>query len=171
MSRWVTSRCLWSCTTLRIAGMAQNLFKRCLALALGVTFAGSTALAIPYASGVKRTGDTVTFILNQNAISVEVLRDGGNAVYPGTEAGLHSFSMAGFTKYEIRVTGNEAPGWSRALCALSDVTGLDVPRGSGDRRGGACVADAGEPDPRNRKRQECGDPHQPRSDAVVLSRR
>ncbi len=98
---------------MNIPALAKTFLKPCLALALGVTFAASTALAVPYASGVKRTGDTVTFILNQNAISVEVLRDGGNPVYPGTEAGLHSFSMAGFTRYEIRVTGNETPGWKQ----------------------------------------------------------
>jgi len=91
----------------------NTLLTPALALALGLAFAASTALAIPYASGVKRTGDTVTFILNHAAASVEVLRDGANPVSPGTEAGLHSFSMAGFTTFQIIVTGNDAPGWKQ----------------------------------------------------------
>ena len=91
----------------------KNLLTPGLALALGLAFTASTALAIPYASGVKRTGDTVTFILNHAAASVEVLRDGANPVSPGTEPGLHSFSMAGFTTFEIIVTGNEVPGWKQ----------------------------------------------------------
>ncbi len=100
-------------SSIKTSAFLNTLLTPGLALALGLAFAASTALAIPYASGVKRTGDTVTFILNHAAASVEVLRDGANPVSPGTEPGLHSFSMAGFITFQIIVTGNDAPGWKQ----------------------------------------------------------
>jgi autotransporter-associated beta strand protein len=84
-----------------------------LALALGVTLVASKASAVPYASGVTKTGDDVSFILNQDAQLVEVvLNPGGAKVYPGTTAGPKSFNMAGYTSYEIIVSNNVPKAWS-----------------------------------------------------------
>ena len=46
--------------------------------------------AVPYATEVVKNGNTVSYILNQNAASVEVLRNGGNALHPGTNAGAYN---------------------------------------------------------------------------------
>lgn len=48
---------------------------------------------------VVKHGNTVSYILNQNAASVEVLRNGGNALYPGTNAGACNFDMTGYTTF------------------------------------------------------------------------
>ncbi len=100
-----------------------------LALALGVTFVAATALAVPYATEVVKTGNNVTYILNQKAISVEILRNGGNALYPGTNAGGYNFDMTGFTTYQIKVTGNDAPGWAKYVTDQPSVTGFEHPYG------------------------------------------
>jgi len=50
-------------------------------LALAVTALTSyVARAVPYASQVTRSGNTVTFVLNQEAQGMVVLRDGANPV-------------------------------------------------------------------------------------------
>ncbi|HPY29294.1 MAG TPA: Calx-beta domain-containing protein [Verrucomicrobiota bacterium] len=84
-----------------------------LAVGLGLLCLASTLQAVPYASGVVRNGNTVTFILNHDAEGLVVLRDGGNPVYPGTAAGELSFDMTGYTSYQIIVTGNTAVGWAQ----------------------------------------------------------
>jgi hypothetical protein len=87
---------------------------RGLVLALAVTALSSqVARAVPYASGVTKNGNTVTFVLNQDAQGLVVLRNGGNPVYPGTTAGTLSFDMTGYTSYQIIVTGNTAKAWSQ----------------------------------------------------------
>ena len=89
---------------------------RGLVLALAVTALSSqVARAVPYASGVTKSGSTVSFILNQNAQGLVVLRDGANPVYPGTAAGPLSFDMTGYTSYQIIVTGNTAKAWSQYI--------------------------------------------------------
>jgi len=87
-----------------------------------------TAVAVPYGSGVSQSDNTVSFVLNQNAASVEVLRDGANPVYPGTTAGLLSFDMAGYSTFQIKVTGNEAPGWTQYVADQTS-TSFYVPVG------------------------------------------
>ncbi len=89
---------------------------RGLVLALAVTALSSfVAQAVPYASGVSQSGDTVTFILNQEAQGVVVLRDGANPVTftAPVAAGQHNFSMAGYSTYSIIVTGNTAKAWTQ----------------------------------------------------------
>jgi len=84
-----------------------------LVLALAVSLLSSfVAQAVPYASGITRNGDTVSFILNHDAQGLTVLRDGIplTPAIPAT-AGEHSFDMAGFTAYSIIVTGNTATAW------------------------------------------------------------
>ena len=85
-----------------------------LVLALAVIALSSyVARATPYASGVTKNGNTVSFVLNQNAAGLVVLRNGANPVYPGTTAGTLSFDMTGYASYQIIVTGNTATGWSQ----------------------------------------------------------
>ncbi len=76
----------------------------------------SAALATPYAAQVTRNGNTVSFVLNQPATGITVLRDGGNPVTPAidaTTAGAKSFDMTGFSTYSIIVTGNTARAWTQ----------------------------------------------------------
>ncbi|HNW06858.1 MAG TPA: Calx-beta domain-containing protein [Verrucomicrobiota bacterium] len=85
--------------------------------------------AVPYATEVVKNGNTVSYILNQNAASVEVLRNGGNALYPGTNAGAYNFDMTGYTTFQIKVIGNDAPGWVQYVPDNKDVTGFEYPYG------------------------------------------
>ncbi|HVM51319.1 MAG TPA: hypothetical protein VMU04_25035 [Candidatus Acidoferrum sp.] len=87
---------------------------RGLVLALAATALSSyVTLGVPYASQITRSGNTVSFVLNQNAQGLVVLRNGANPTYPGTNAGPLSFDMTGFTTYSIIVTGSTVVGWSQ----------------------------------------------------------
>jgi hypothetical protein len=89
---------------------------RWLVLALAVTaLSGFVVRGTPYAASVTKSGNTVSFVLNQNAAGLVVLRNGANPVYPGTTAGTLSFDMTGYTSYQIIVTGNTATGWSQYI--------------------------------------------------------
>jgi len=103
---------------------------RGLVLALAaIALSSLVAQAVPYATEVVKTGNTVTYILNQNAASVEVLRNGTNALSPGTNAGSYNFDMTGFTTFQIKVTGNDTPGWAQYVDDNKDVTGFEYPYG------------------------------------------
>jgi autotransporter-associated beta strand protein len=94
--------------------LIKHLVTPALALVLGVTLMASKAVAVPYASGVVSNNNTVTFILNQNAQAVEVVRNpGGSTVYPGTTAGQLSFDMTGYTSYQIIVSNNVTKSWQQ----------------------------------------------------------
>ena len=94
---------------------------RGLVLALAVTALSSyVARAVPYASQVTKSGNTVTFVLNQSAQGLVVLRDGANPVYPGTTAGPLSFDMTGHTTWSIIVTGSTTVGWSQYIPDATD---------------------------------------------------
>jgi hypothetical protein len=84
-------------------------------LLVGVVFLAlaSTAMAVPYASGISQSGSTVSFILNQDATSVQAILDGGATLDLSTTAGEISFDMTGYSTYEIKVTSNEAAGWTQ----------------------------------------------------------
>jgi hypothetical protein len=74
----------------------------------------SVATAVPYASGVSKVGDDVSFILNQDAASVQVILDGGAQTLDlGTTAGQLNFNMAGYSSYQIKVRGNPSTEWSQ----------------------------------------------------------
>lgn len=75
----------------------------------------TTTLAVPYASSVVKSGDTVSYVLNQDAVSVEVILDGGAPIPMGTSAGTYSFDMPGKTSYQIKVTGNATPVWTQFI--------------------------------------------------------
>lgn len=88
----------------------------CLAIVLAtLLLTPHASRAVPYASGVVSNNNTVTFILNQNAQGLVVLRDGGNPVYPGTNAGQLSFDMTGYTSFQIIVTGNTTKAWTQFI--------------------------------------------------------
>ena len=82
-------------------------------LATSFGFAGQ-AYAISYASGVRNTGgNTWEFVLNDAADSVNILRDGGNALNMGGLApGRHTFDMTGFSTFSIQVSRNIATQWT-----------------------------------------------------------
>ena len=62
------------------------------------------AVAVGYASGVTQVGDDVSFILNQNALSVQVVLDGGaQTLNLPTTAGQLNFNMAGYSSYPARM--------------------------------------------------------------------
>lgn len=82
-------------------------------LGAALTLASAPAMAVPYASGIIRDGNTVSYLLNQTATKVELILDGGSPVSQPTTPGRHSFDLTGHTTFEIKVTGNDAPGWTQ----------------------------------------------------------
>ena len=77
--------------------------------AIGAT---GSCLATPYASGVQRAGDTVSFILNEPADTVTITRDGGDAiVLTDAVSGQHTFDIAGYDGYTITVNHSAADHW------------------------------------------------------------
>ncbi len=85
-----------------------------LVLALAVTALSSyVARAVPYASGVSNTtGTTWTFVLNEPATAVTVLRNGANPVSITPTKGIKSFDMSGFSTFSIHVTNNVPVAWT-----------------------------------------------------------
>jgi len=101
----------------------------CLGIILAISMlTGPAARAVPYASGVVSNNNSVSFILNQEAQGLVVLRDGANPVYPGTAPGQHSFDMTGFTNFSIIVTGNTAKAWTKFVPDGTDRS-FYLPRG------------------------------------------
>ncbi len=99
---------------LNLSNCRPGLF--CLALVLAASLLTTyVSMAIPYASQVVSNNNQVTFVLNQDAQGLVVLRDGANPVYPGATAGQHSFDMTGYTSYSIIVTGNTAKAWTQFI--------------------------------------------------------
>ncbi|HOX59585.1 MAG TPA: hypothetical protein P5205_20830 [Candidatus Paceibacterota bacterium] len=87
-------------------------------LLVGVVVIGlaSSAMAVSYASGVVKTGDDVSFILNQNAYDVRAILDGGaQTLNLSTTAGQISFNMAGYSTYKIQVSSYGGTGWSKFI--------------------------------------------------------
>jgi hypothetical protein len=113
--------------------MISTLFRRtigCEAAILALVMAAS-ASAVPYASGVRNTsGTTWEFVLNEAADNVTVTRDGGNALnLGGLAAGRHTFSMAGFNAFDIKVAKNAAPGWTSISDPENPFTNFTIPSG------------------------------------------
>ncbi len=81
----------------------------------------STALAVPYAAQVSQSGNTVSWVLNEEADSVVITRDGGNTITLTNEAaGAKSFDMTGFSSYSIKVTNSEAAGYYETNVSLGN---------------------------------------------------
>ena len=78
-----------------------------------VCFALPRAQAVPYASQVIQTGNTVEFVLNMPADSITILRDGANEVnIPTPMKGRHTFDMTGFSDFEIQVANDAESSWT-----------------------------------------------------------
>jgi len=87
------------------------------ALLVGVVVMGlaSSAMAVSYASGAVKTGDDVSFVLNQDAYSVQAILDGGaQTLNLSTTKGTINFNMAGYSTYQIKVSSyGGAAGWTQ----------------------------------------------------------
>lgn len=83
---------------------------------------GQSAKAVPYASQVRNTtGTDWEFVLNEDADSITILRDGGSPVaISSPSAGRHTFDMAGFTDFEIQVAKDAPKDWTE----ISDASNL-----------------------------------------------
>ncbi len=89
-----------------------------LACVLSVAESG---LAVPYASGVQRDGNTVSFTLNEPADTVTITRDGGNAVaLTSASSGEHTFDMTGYNSYMIGVTHSAPAGWAESSISVGN---------------------------------------------------
>ncbi|NLX21530.1 MAG: PEP-CTERM sorting domain-containing protein [Phycisphaerae bacterium] len=91
--------------------------KRLLLVSVAACFLVSVpaAMAVPYASGLTQSGNTVGFVLNENATNVWVELDGGAATQSlgALAKGSHSFDMTGYSSYQIKVLGTAAAGWTQ----------------------------------------------------------
>ncbi len=87
------------------------LFGFCSAAALGI--AGQTLHATPYASGVQKTGTSVSFILNEPADTLTYSINGGAPVsLDGTTKGTKTFTLGSATdKFSIVAEKNAATGF------------------------------------------------------------
>lgn len=87
--------------------------------------------AVPYASGVQNTvGTTWEFVLNEDADSIRIYRDGGSTVvFDQPSAGRHVFDMAGFTTFDIDVVKDSAPGLRRISDTTNPYTAYSRPNG------------------------------------------
>jgi len=99
----------------------------CVAAGAALSTAG-TVMAVPYASAVVQTGNTVDFILNETADTVTVTRDGGSALVLTGTAGAKSFDMTGFTDYSIEVGHTAAAGWVESSSSIANSAFLNFER-------------------------------------------
>lgn len=89
------------------------------------------AVAVPYASGLYNTaGSTYSFVLNEPASSVSVVRDGGNELNLGNlAAGRHTFDLGSFTNFDISVSNSATPGYNAVDDTANLFTSFDRPGG------------------------------------------
>jgi hypothetical protein len=100
------------------------------AVALGsLTLAASPVYAVPFASGVRNSsGTTWEFVTNEAADNVTVLRDGANPLNLGAlPAGRHTFSMAGFNTFDIRVAKSAPVAWTPISSSANLFTNFERP--------------------------------------------
>lgn len=92
------------------------------ALALASSVIATPALAVPYASQVRNTsGSTWEYVINQDADSVVIKRDGGNEInLSAVSAGRYTFDMTGFSTFDIEVSHSGPSG----MTLVSDETNL-----------------------------------------------
>lgn len=84
------------------------------AMAAAGMILSSTALAVPYATGVAVTGNDVAFTLNEDAQNVTVMLDGGGTVDLGAMTkGTHNINVPNFGNHQIKVTNSTAAGWTQ----------------------------------------------------------
>ena len=104
---------------------------RCLTVVLAASLLTSyVSMAVPYAAQVVKSGNTVNFVLNQNAQGITVLLDGSVPLTPSvtTNAGAKTFDMTGYSSFQIIVTGNTARAWTQFIADGTD-RNFYLPRG------------------------------------------
>ncbi len=80
------------------------------------SLASSTALAVPYASGLSESGGIVTYVLNENADAITVRRTGdSDLVLAGDDLlkGSHTFPKGVAVSYEVEVRRSADSGWTQ----------------------------------------------------------
>lgn len=100
------------------------------AAALGaLMLVASPAYAVPFASGVRNSsGTTWEFVTNEAADNVTVLRNGANPLNLGAlPAGRHTFSMAGFNTFDIRVAKSAPTAWTPISSSSNLFTNFERP--------------------------------------------
>jgi hypothetical protein len=93
---------------------------------------GTTASAVPYASGVSNNAGTVSFILNESATNVLVVLSGGPGGTTNLSVcakGAHSFALGGNTAFSIQVSNTAPPGWTVSSDDLNPLVRFYSPRG------------------------------------------
>jgi hypothetical protein len=99
------------------------------AAALVATTAAS-AIAAPYASGIRTSGGNVSFVLNEPADNVSVTGVGGAPLNLGAlSAGRHSFPLGSFTSWEIKVGRNAPSGFTAVSQANNQWAKFERPGG------------------------------------------
>jgi hypothetical protein len=85
--------------------------------------ASMPVIAVPYASGVERVGDTVSFTLNEPADTVTITRNYNDTflVLNDVAAGAHSFDIAGTSNYTISVTHSAPVGWAESVSSIGNL--------------------------------------------------
>ena len=81
-----------------------------------LALSGSVARGVPYASCITNNAGTVSYYLNEAATNVNIIFDGGGPDNTNTlgitSKGLHSFSLAGHTTFQIEVKQVAPVGWT-----------------------------------------------------------
>lgn len=103
--------------------LEENHMRHTVLLAAALVGLASAALANPYATAITPVGDGASFILNEDADSVELILDGGaGGIYAlPTTAGAHTFSLlgdfgvTGDHSFAIRATKSAAAGWTQFI--------------------------------------------------------
>lgn len=107
-----------------------NLATRMSFVAVLLVWSTSPALAVPYASGVSESGGTVSFILNEDADSVTIKRQGQADENLGSLLkGTQSFSLNGAASYEIVVNKSTPSGYTQISDDLDVGSNFFSPRG------------------------------------------
>jgi hypothetical protein len=105
-----------------------------LRFSLSISFAAtlcSAASAVPYASGVRNTGGTTwEFVLNEDADSVTVLRDGANPLNLATTKGRLTFDLGAFNTFDIQVAKSAPETWTLLSDPSNLHTSFESPRGA-----------------------------------------
>src|SRR5437867_4165780 len=81
-------------------------------LVISVALIEWRATATPYASALTRSGNVISFILNEDADNVKVLLNSGTTTNDmgGLVKGVHSFNLSGATNYQVAVSKNTPLG-------------------------------------------------------------
>ncbi|UCG17021.1 MAG: hypothetical protein JSV19_03090 [Phycisphaerales bacterium] len=100
-------------------------------VALAVGLLAPQALAVPYASGVTDLGGgDYSFVLNQDAGSVFILRTGDTPLLLGAlTKGSHTFNIGSGSAFQIVVSNSEAPGWAQFSDDNDNTSKYYTPRG------------------------------------------